>query len=207
MGPDTMEDTGDILLQRAGEADRWIRAVDVLPGTAAVVRDVTVYTKSSTGEKTIAWWFPGDDPKSAPTDAGFHWPANSELRARIHYRKTWTYDGKVVTDRTSVGVYLLSHAPQHEMRNWSSWPDPPVLDRDVQVVAVRVDGGASDETVKVTAIRPNGSSLDLIHLLPRPDWNRWYWLPNPIPLPKGSRVDTIGGSDVHAWLDVVDAGK
>src|SRR5262249_55063782 len=141
LGADTMEDTHDVLLQSAAPTDRWIRAVDVRPGTAAVVRDVTIYAKSATDEKKVAWWCPGDEPTFGPANAAFRWPAGSELRARIHYRKTWTYDGKAVSDRTTVAVYLLTHAPLHEISAWTPRPDASVLDRDVQVLAVRLDGG------------------------------------------------------------------
>jgi hypothetical protein len=204
IGADTMEDTREVLLQNAAPADRWIRAVDVLPGTAAVVRGVTIFTKESGRETTIASWFPGDEPVFMPAETALRWPAGSQLRARIHYRKTWTYDGKPVMDRTSVGVYLLNHAPQHEAHAWVSWPDPPVLEHDVQVVTVRLEGEKADEKVRVVATRPNGSHVELINLLSRPDWNRRYWLPDRVTLPKGSRIDVNGASDVHAWLDIID---
>jgi hypothetical protein len=207
LGADTMEDTHDVLLQSAGETDRWIRAIDVRPGTAAVVRDVTIYAKSATDEKNVAWWFPGDEPTFVPANAAFRWPAATELRARIHYRKTWTYDGKAVTDRTSVAVYLLNHAPLHEMSAWTPRPEASVLDHDVQVFAVRLDGGKGEQSVDVAATRPDGSKLELMHLVSRPDWNRWYSLPTPITLSKGSHIDTAGGSDVYAWLEVLDVGK
>jgi hypothetical protein len=204
LGPDTMEDTHDVLLQNARETDRWIRALDVLPGTAAVVRDVVVYTKASAGENTLASWLPGDDPMVVTADTAIRWPGGSELRARIHYRKTWTYDGKAVTDRTSVGVYLLNHAPQHEMHIWTPPEDSSGLDHDVQVVAVRLEGGTADKPIRVGATRPNGSHVELIDLLSRPGWNRQYWLPNPLLLSKGTHITTTGPANVRLWLDVID---
>jgi len=204
LGPDTMEATHDVLLQNAPASNRWIRAVDIAPGTAAVVRDLTIYTKSAEAEKTVAFWLPGDEPSVAPANAGFLWPAGAELHARIHYKKTWTYDGKSVSDRTSVGLYLLSRPPSHEMQAWNSAPHSAVLQHDVEVVAVRLDGGVADRMVDVGANEPAGSHVDLMHLLSRPEWNRWYKLPVPVKLAKGSRIDIDGEPNIHAWLELVN---
>ena len=115
LGPDTMEDTVDVALQTAEGRDRWIRALDVLPGTPAIVRSAMLYSKSPDGETVMDIWFPGDDPMVIPSETAFRWTAGAELRLRIHYKKTWTYDGKTVTDRTSIGVYLTNQAPKHEL--------------------------------------------------------------------------------------------
>ena len=205
LGPDTMEDTHDVVLGKPAESDRWIRAVTVTPGTAAVVRDVTVYTKSDGHEKTILWWFPGDDPSVTGTNEAFRWPAGSELRARFHYKKTWTYDGKTVTDRSSVGIYLLKQAPQSEVLNWNSTSESSVLDHEVQILAVRLDGETADKRISISAVRPDGRRLDLIDLLSRPDWNRWYRLPRRLTLPQGTRIETTGDSRVRTSLEVVTA--
>jgi len=193
LGPDTMEDTHDFDLKNSASADRWVRAVDLLPGTPAVVRAATVYTGSAneTTSNVLGTWLPGDEPAALPPNAAFRWPAESDLHVRIHYKKTWTYDGKPVTDRSSVGVYFLQGPPAHEVRTvvFES-PRSPGLDFDAQVLAVRLDGGVPDKTIKVEAALPDGRHITLMKLLNRPDWNRRYALPKPVVVSKGSRVVT-----------------
>ena len=203
LGPDTMEETHDIVLGKPVAADRWIRALTVTPGTAAVVRDVTVYTKSAEHEDNLLWWFPGDEPATTTANEAFRWPAGAELHARFHYKKTWTYDGKTVSDRSSVGIYLAKQPPQHEVRNWSSSPDESVLDHDVQVMAVRLDGKSADKRVNVVALRPDGKKVSLIELLSRPEWNRWYRLSRTVTLPKGTRIEARENPSIQVWLNVV----
>ena len=33
-------------------------------------------------------------------------PAGADIIATIHYKKTWKYEGQVMTDRTAVGIYF-----------------------------------------------------------------------------------------------------
>lgn len=202
LSPDTMEETHDVVLAKSVNVDRWVRALTVMPGTAAVVRDVTVYTKSPERENTLLWWFPGDDAIATGASEAYRWPAGAELHARFHYKKTWTYDGKTVSDRSSVGVYLARQAPQREVRNWGSAPQSPVLDHDVQVMAVRLDGEIADKPVNVVAVQPDGKRVRLIELVSRPDWNRWYRLPRTVSLPSGTRI--MNEANLKVWLDVAN---
>jgi hypothetical protein len=93
---------------------RWLKAVDVLPGNAAVVRNVAVLLKLPDGaaaaaitpERVLALWVPGDTPVPVDDGAGFALPAGAEVVVRIHYKKTWEHERAAMTDRSSVGLYF-----------------------------------------------------------------------------------------------------
>jgi hypothetical protein len=197
MDADTMESTREFVLMPGGAVDRWVKAVDLLPGTPAVVRSATVLTRSNDQTNVLGLWLPGEAPSPTPAGTAFRWPAGAELVLRVHYMKTWTYDGKVINDRSTVGLYLSNSVAQ-EIRTISD------IDRDVQALALTLDGGAADKDVKAEALLPNGSRVPLIQLLSRPGWSRRYWFTRPVALPRGSRINIIGDSQSRVSLDVID---
>ena len=199
----TMESTQEFVLSSA-TADRWVRAVDLLPGAPAVVRNAVVFTRSTTDEEpnVLALWNPGDQPVSAPAGSGFRWAAGSELVVRVHYLKTWTYDGKIVSDRSSVGVYLASGPIEKEIRSLPVNGTAYTVDEDMQALAIRFEAGEADKRLKLEAARPDGSRVPLISLLTRPTWNRRYWFNRPISLPRGTRITIAGNATPHVWLEI-----
>ena len=204
LAADTMEVTQEFVLA-TGNVDRWIRAVDLLPGTPAVVRNAVVLARPGGGGEPIvlALWNPGDPLVLAPAGAAFRWPAGSELVVRMHYLKTWTYDGKVVTDRSTVGLFLAGGASQKELRSLAV-PQPDLaLAEDVEAAAIRVEAQETDKSVRVEATRPDGVRVPLISVLTRTNWNRRYWFSRPLSLPKGTRVTVRGASAAQVWLDVL----
>jgi hypothetical protein len=76
---------------------RPLRAVDLLPGTPAIVRRATISVRAVaeprgagiTPERVIALWLPGDHPVALDAGIGFQVPSAAELIVRIQYRKTW----------------------------------------------------------------------------------------------------------------------
>lgn len=115
--PDTMEETRDFIIPTDFGGPRWVRAVDVLPGTPAVVRDVVVYLKprqvpsARSSEQVLATWFPQQDPRLAAMKTPVRLPAGAQLGLRVHYKKTWKYEGIAMTDRTAVGLYFADRQP------------------------------------------------------------------------------------------------
>src|SRR2546425_8626633 len=82
---------------------RWVRAVDLLPGTPSIMRNATIAVRSGAAtttslgtrpEATLAMWLPGEDPALTDRGAAFQLPAGSELVVRVHYKKTYKNDGK-----------------------------------------------------------------------------------------------------------------
>lgn len=107
MGADVAEATQEFVLPVTLTAPRAITAVDVLPGAAAIVRETVISLKSGGGPaKTIATWTPRQKPGPFTVTPAVPIAPGSELVARIHYKKTWKYEGEAVTDRSTIGIYF-----------------------------------------------------------------------------------------------------
>ena len=125
LAADTPERTEEFTLPTAAWSARWVRAIDLVPGTPAVVRSATIAVKSTTSssdpdrnamppERVLAVWVPGDD--LVPLDeAAFHLPPGAEIAVRVHYKKTWEYERMPMSDRSKVGVYFATR-PSTELR-------------------------------------------------------------------------------------------
>ena len=210
LAADKMEDTHEFTVP-AGTADaRWIRAVDLLPGTPSIVRSATIFVKGAAGpatsaapspERVLALWLPGQDP--APTEAvAFRLPAGAQLGVRIHYKKTWQFEGKPLTDRSTVGLYFAPAAGSQELFALAiDSPAPPpggadqtirfshTLAEDVQALALSPDKVPGNISLQVEAVKPDGSRVPMIRLNTRADWDRRYWFEKPMALPRGTRVE------------------
>jgi mono/diheme cytochrome c family protein len=206
LAADKSEDTREFVLQAASDRDRLIAAADLLPGNASIVHDALIYTTGSNRgtPNVIAAWVPGFAPVAVGPGAGFLWRAGDQLAVRIHYKKTWKYENKPASDRTTVGVYLLKAAG----RDVRSLPLPlsgAVVDEDVQTLAVRSADAPSEVSVRIEAVRPDGSRLPISGFSTRSGWDQRYWLEHPATIPKGTRFDvtTTGAppGSLHLWLE------
>jgi len=207
---DKMEDTAEVTLATGTTEARWVRAVDLLPGTPSIVRSATIFVKSAGGQVTgtapapdhvLALWLPGQDP--APSDGiAFKLPAGAQLGVRIHYKKTWQFEGKPLADRSTIGVYFstgynaqeLLALPIDSPATASSGADRTVrfsrtLAEDVVGLALSPDRVPGNITLQVEAVRPDGSRVPMIRLNTRADWDRRYWFERPLTLPRGTRVE------------------
>jgi hypothetical protein len=101
LDPDTNEITKEFTVATGFTQTTWVRAVDLLPGTPAIVRDALVSIKRpATGNASrvtdadvLAAWIPGEDPVDADGGA-FKLPPRAELVVRVHYKKTFSYVGR-----------------------------------------------------------------------------------------------------------------
>ena len=215
LAADKMEDTPEFILATGTTEARWVRAVDLLPGTPAIVRSAVIYVKR---EKTsdvprdfgpaaaiepdhvLERWLPGQDPEPIDNGTAFKLPAGAELSVRIHYKKTWQFEGKPMTDRSTVGVYFAPEksaqellvvqvalpenaAPKDKMLSFTQ-----TIDQDVQALAVTPDQVAPNITLQVEAVLPDGSRTPMIRLNTRADWTRRYWFDKPITIPRGTKI-------------------
>jgi len=215
---DAREQTAEFIVPTRTTERRWIRAVDLMPGTPQVVRAAMVSVRSPgtssdarvpSLERVLAVWLPGDEPMSLNQGAAFELPADADLLVRVVYRKTWEYERKEMTDRSTVGVYFYDVAapPAVGIQTLSlttagAAPDAQdrlafsrTIDQDVRALAIYPDEGLANAGVRVTARRPDGTRAELIAFHPRPGWVRRYWFREPIPLPRGTRLDTTVTAD------------
>jgi len=216
LAADKMEDTQEFTIPTGTKEVRWVRAVDLLPGNPTIVRSAVIYLKGTTAaqaaapspantaspETVLGRWIPGQEAEPIGQNIAIRLPAGAELGLRIHYKKTWQFEGKGLTDRSTVGVYFAPGTAAQELltvpvtapalspANGSDRATfSQTLDQDVQALAVSPDQVPPNITLQVEAVRPDGSRAPIIRLNTRADWNRRYWLERPLSLPRGSRIE------------------
>jgi len=226
---DKMEDWHEFIVPATTTEARWIRAVDLLPGTPSIVRSAVISLKGSAApqgfrmvtqgsgnvaasdaspspEAVLARWLPGQDPE--PTGgAAFRVPAGAQIAVRIHYKKTWQFEGKPLTDRSTLGVYFAKDNSTQELLTFAlASPGAPAKDAkevtfsrtlndDVQALAVSPDDVPPNISLQMVAIRPDGSRAPMIRLNTRPDWSRRYWFEQPLSFPRGTRIEVSAKLD------------
>jgi hypothetical protein len=193
---------------------RWIRAVDLMPGTPSIVRSATIsvarLSSGSTGdvgEQILALWQPGDDPIAFERGSAFLLPPASTLTVRIRYKKNWRDEQRTANDRSTVGLYFTS-APARELQSLTLAAPPETgwslqkrlsftrtVDQNLTAVAIYPDPALSAVKVRVDAVRPNGSREELIAFRPRSEWAKRYWFTEPIDLPRGTRIEIVAEPD------------
>ena len=193
--------------------ERWIRAVDLAPGTPAFVRSATIsaMTTSSLGkptEQVLALWQPGDEPIALESNIGFHLPASTTLVARVHYKKTWRDAQRAMSDASTIGVYFatgprsvqpLVLAPQDARGSLGTEKGPltfmHAIDRDITALSIYPDITLSGVSLKVVAVSPDGTRDTLVAIRARSEWARRYWFNEPVVLRRGGRLEVTARSD------------
>jgi mono/diheme cytochrome c family protein len=205
------EDTQEFVLETARDRDRFIASADLLPGTPAIVHDAVIFVRSVDGarETILSTWLPGSTPVNAGVGVAFPWRSGEQLGLRIHYKKTWKFENKAASDRSTVGLYL-ANAPGREVRRLDLPASGTIVEEDSQalgIVALRNLAAPGDVEVRVEAVRPDGSRVPVAGFEARPGWDQRYWLARPLKLPKGTRLDvkTTGAavSVLRLSIDIV----
>jgi len=202
LAADKMEDALEFTVPTGFTEPRWIRIVDLLPGNPAIVRSATISVKGT--DTVLAHWVPGQDPESPDGSAAFRLAANAELTVQVRYKKTWSYEGKVLKDRSSVGLYFAKDGGERELTSMAvsskeipstkgqTFTFSQTLDRDVHALALTPDQVPDNLTLQVEAVRPDGSRTPMIRFDTRPDWKRRYWFAKEVALPRGTRIEVSG---------------
>jgi hypothetical protein len=212
---ETSDSTREFTILSPTAEAKWVRSADLLPGTPSIVRDATISIKAKpvadvTGlarEDVLAVWVPGEDPVSAQGGA-FRLPAGAELVVRIHYRKTYSHEGKQMGDRSEIGLYFADR-PSKEIQRFTVASGPvattndPLLfggtvSEELQLLAFRPDPSLTNARLDVTAVSPAGVRTPVIQLSVRPDWTRRYWFDEPLTLARGGRIEVaavLNGAD------------
>ena len=193
---------------------KWVRAADLLPGTPSIARSATISVKTATPdpahldpEPELAVWVPGEDPVDAE-GAAFRLPAGAELVVRVHYKRTYSYEGRELRDRSAVGVYF-AEGPSTEIRRFTLASAPVTatrdglsfdrtVDEDLRALAFRCDPSLSNARVQVDTVSAAGVRTPVVQVAVRPDWTRRYWFEQPLPLPRGTRIEVaavLNGAD------------
>ena len=203
VAPGNMEETRDFSLSvpPSGIANaKWVKAADLMPGNAAIVRDAVISIENG---PTLTLWDPGSDPMSAPSDAAFRLVPGSKIHLQIHYKKHFYQEQDAVSDKSTIGLYFTDLPPSG--RELQSFPiDPPkaignpsesfsfagTLPGPARIVALRPMLDRAYESLNVDAVLPSGTRTPLLRLhAPRPQWPRRYWVEEPVELTAGTKVE------------------
>jgi hypothetical protein len=204
------EDIAEFVVATSFAERRWLRAVDMAPGTPAIVRSATVEIRGTStdpagalhGDRLLAAWLPGDEAVATEDGTAFELPARAELLVRVRYKKTWQYERKELRDRSTIGLYFArdgaepvralaigpSASPASAIPGRQSFTQ--TIDENVRAVAVYANEHPADAGIVVTPVAPDGARRELIAFHPRRDWSRRYWFKEPISLVGGTRIET-----------------
>lgn len=175
-----------VTLDTALTGERWVKLVDVRPGTPSMVRGVTVTTDQGV---TLAAWVPGDPAQAGPSGAAFRLAAGARLQVRIRYKKHWKDEQVARTDASELGVYFTTPPVTGRALDGVDVSGRVPLARPLRVLAVRPTIDRAFAAVRIDALH-DGRRVPLLHLqAARPGWDRRYWLDEPVELPAGAIIE------------------
>lgn len=198
---------------------RFVRAVDLLPGTPAIVRSARIAVQAGDDghpapatnhitigiERTLALWLPGESPVPLEPGIGFELPAGAPLAVQVRYRKTWQYEGKAMDDQSRIGIYFAASNAE-PVRTITLQADAdagvagiggsiaqPANGRQngvpTRVIAIEPDPGIDHTLVSVELAHRDHSTSKLMTLRASSAWVRRYWLAAPVALPPDGSWD------------------
>ena len=217
IGATTRETVRYFVLPTDLGADRWVTGVDVIPGSRAVVRHVSVYIDTTgqaraadaadadvgfgpgfEGEQPIAVWWPGQS--AVQLDAvGYALPSGADIVARVLYKKTWITDGQAFSDQTRLGLHLRENGVgtiEHmavrspEETSGRDLMFSHALDQDVTLLGILPEIEIPSTELQIVGVLPDGSRLPLLLIRePDPGWPTRYWFETPQSMPGGSQIE------------------
>ena len=208
-GPDSFHN----LIRTAdfGGEDKWVEAIEILPGDRRVLHHVIMLSletlQNSTGNGVQGWlagWAAGTDPMRMPSGTARLIKDGTQIVANMHYHPS----GEAATDVTRVGFHFSDRKDLREVRNhWvmnSSFEIPAgdpnheatasytfEKDTDIYVVAPHMHYRGKD--MKMWLELPDGSTRHLIDV-PGYDfnWQTFYEFPEPVRAPAGTTIQVLG---------------
>ncbi|MEM1055899.1 MAG: redoxin domain-containing protein [Bacteroidota bacterium] len=201
-------ETVDIELDR----DEWVRAVDIRPGTPAVLHHAIAVVehpdvgsaprgKNRWRDDMLEGYSPGSVPTPFPDGSARLLPAGSSLALQLHYVTI----GRALTDSIRVGLYLAGEPP--ERQHASLAPRPRRLDIPAGDPAYRASAAiVLEDSVLLHSVRPHmhyrgaevryevvypGGRRDTLVSVPQYsfNWQHRYEMAEPLSLPRGTRLE------------------
>ena len=194
--------------------DKWLTAIEILPGNSKVVHHVIIYEmKGFDFDPTEGWlgaWAAGTDPMIFPEGTGRRLKKGSNLIADMHYHPADTDE----VDQTRIGLHFADEPPPKELTN--IW----IMNQNFKIPA-----GASNHEVKAShrfwqsgklltltphmhyrgqdmeyvARFPDGSEKTLLKVDNYDfNWQTVYELEEPVDIPAGTVVEAIAHYDNSA---------
>lgn len=185
--------------------DKWIQAVEILPGDLSVVHHVLIYMvpPGQRIENPIDYWAvytPGNGLHVYPQGYARLLPKGAKLVFQMHY----TPNGTATTDSTQIGFKFADQPPQYEVQTASvinaRFMIPPgakdykveanlEVPVDVEVLGYLPHHHLRGIAAKYELIKPDGQK-ELLLDVPDYDfnWQLFYQYASPPILPKGSTI-------------------
>jgi len=121
-----IEEVSDFSLPANVAETKWIKAADLMPGNAAIVRDAVISIENG---PVLALWEPGGDTTPAPSGAAFRLTPGAKIHLQIHYKKHFDQEQSVVPDRSTIGLYFTG---------------PPLSGRELQSFSIDAPKAAGE---------------------------------------------------------------
>lgn len=205
------------------EEDRWVRAVQFIPGDTRVLHHLLSYITSPetpegdqpVSEDNVRNFLEGYAPGKAdatpfPDGTGVFVPRGSKLSMQMHY----TTIGVPVTDNTRLGIYFYDEPPERQyltysISHWSGGileiaPGETdhrmnfnyVLPEDTMLYALRPHMHTRGKAFRFSAVYPD-QTREVLMNVPRYDfnWQPTYRFTEPKFLPAGTRIIIDGVYD------------
>jgi hypothetical protein len=191
LAADRIEARHEILLPTDFRSDRILRSIEFRPEHPGVVRSALFYVVPE-GRKPgnpVASWIAGGGAEVWPEGTGVRLPAKASLLVQVHYAKTWLDEGREIRDRSSVALSFATKTAELVESILVGAQESPPVPRDVEVLSLLPSIDTNVESLLAEAVLADGTTRPLIRLRnPDPGWPRTYWLDDPFPLPRGSRL-------------------
>ena len=205
------------------EEDKWVRAVQFLPGDTRVLHHLLSYITSPrtpagaqpVSEDNVRDFLEGYAPGKAeatpfPEGTGVFIEAGNKITMQMHY----TTIGVPVVDKTRLGLYFYDEPPEHKYLTYSisHWSGgvleiPPgeyehrmnhnyIVEEDMMLYAMRPHMHFRGKAFRFSAVYPDRTTEVLMNV-PRYDfnWQPTYRLSEPRLLPAGTRIIIDGVYD------------
>ena len=195
----TQDEDVEVSIPTGLTEEKWVKAVDLQPGDASMVRDAVVAIENG---PVLAAWVPGHDAIASPNGTAFKLSANAKLTLKIHYKKSWQDEQNAKSDQSIVGLYFtdapLSGKSIESLEVKGPATTSPTeatsftgtFKTGARVLALRPSFDQAYQDASVEAVLPNGRRVTLMKFrAPQPLWYRRYWLTEPVELPAGTTLE------------------
>jgi Copper type II ascorbate-dependent monooxygenase, C-terminal domain len=193
--------------------DRWVEAAEVRPGDRSVVHHAIVVIDSPRGEQFqeyLAGYAPGMTPQEWKPGQARLIKAGSSLVFQMHY----STNGKASRDRTKVGLIFAKRPASQQivaMQAAAHWLAIPPGEANYQtsasvtiqepslLIGMRPHMHLRGKSFQFRVVYPGGATETVLDV-PHYDfnWQPYYYLDTPKPLPRGTRIEAYATFDNSA---------
>jgi hypothetical protein len=107
MDPAALEATQEFVLPLSLQSPVTVSRIDLLPGSPAIVRSAVLSLRWPDGTaRVLGTWVPRQVPSSISMKPAVRIEPGVQIVARMHYKKTWKYEGQPMSDLSSIGLYF-----------------------------------------------------------------------------------------------------